>query len=274
VSTDYFRTMGIPLVRGRWFRAADSAEATRVVLVNEAFAREFFPGEDPVGRRIIYSSRRQNDAREIVGVVGDVRHFGLARNAPAEFYTPQPQPPSYHGMTIVIRAPREPAALVPDVRQAVRALAPDVPIYGVKTLPDLVEGSVDAARFRTELLGLFAALAIGLAVVGTYGVVSLLVSQRVQEIGVRMALGASRRDILDLVVGRGIQPVAIGTLAGLGGGYLLARAIEGLLFQVSPADPVTLAIAALVIMLAGLLASWIPARRACRVDPVVALKTE
>ena len=274
VSSGYFEAMEIPLLQGRWFTPADDAAAPRVVVVNAAFAREFFPEEDPVGKRIIYSSRRQNDPREIVGVVGDVHHFGLAKNAPAEFYTPQPQPPSYHGMTIVIRGHVEPAGLMAEVRNAVRALAPDAPIYNVKSLPELVNASVADARFRTLLLGLFAALALTLAVVGTYGVVSLLVSQRAQEMGVRLALGASPREVVAHVITRGLQPVVAGAAGGLAAGYALARAIDGLLFNVRPGDPATFAIAALVILAAGLLATWIPARRACRVDPAVALRAE
>ena len=273
VSVDYFKTMGIPLLRGRAFGPADDAVAPHVVLVNEAFARRFFPGENPVGRQMIYAARQQNDAREIVGVVGNVRHFGLGKEAPAEFYTPQPQPPSYHGMTVVFQTSAPATSLIPAARAAVRELAPDTPIYNVKALGEVVEQSVADARFRTTLLGLFAALALVLAVVGTYGVISLLVAQRTQEMGIRLALGASARDIVALVVGRGARPVVLGTLVGLAAGYGIARAMAGLLFDVTPADPLTFAFAAIVIVSAGLVASWLPARRACRVDPVVALKT-
>ncbi len=273
VSTAFFRTMGIPLVRGRTFTAADSAASPRVVVIDEAFARQFFPGEDPIGRRMIYASRQQNDAREIVGIVGDVHHFGLGRAPVPQFYTPQPQPPSYHGMTVVLQARANPEALMPDVRRAVRALAPDAPIYNVRTLGQVVDASVADARFRTRLLGLFAALALVLAVVGTYGVIALLVAQRTQEMGIRLALGAAPRDIRALIVHRGMQPVLLGAGLGLAGGYGIARTIAGLLFEVDPADPLAFGVAAAAMLASGFVATWIPARRACRVDPVVALRT-
>lgn len=272
IGADYFRTMAIPLVRGRLFGAGDTAASPRVVIVNEAFAREFFPGEDPVGKRMIYAGRRQNDAREIVGVVGDVRHFGLARPAVAEFYTPQAQPPTYTGMTVVVEARAAAAVLMPSIREAVRALAPDAPVYNARTVAEIVDGSVSEARFRTVLLVLFAALAFVLAVVGTYGVIALLVAQRTQEMGIRLALGASPRDIRGLIVGRGMRPILVGMALGLAGGYATARAVGQLLFHVGPGDPATFGLCALLILASGLVATWLPARRACRVDPVVALR--
>src|SRR6185295_3121497 len=257
-SPGYFEAMRIPLVRGRLFTAADSAQApTRVVVVNEAFARRFFPGEDPIGRRIIYTSRRQNDPRTIVGIIGDVHHFGLDAAAAPEFYTPEPQPPSYHAMTIVLRVQGDPLAILPAVRADVRALAPTAPLYNVRTLDSLRDASVSAARFRTLLLALFAGLALVLAIVGTYGVISLAVAERRQEMGIRLALGAARSDILRLVLAGGLQPLAGGAALGLGGGFLLSRAVSGLLFKVTPADPVTFAIAGAVILAAGLAAAWI-----------------
>jgi putative ABC transport system permease protein len=271
-SPGYFDVLRIPIVRGRVFTAADTADAARVVVVNEAFARRFFPGEDPVGRRVIYASRGQNDPRTIVGVVGDVHHFGLDAAASAEFYTPEPQPPSYHAMTVVVAARGNPAALVPAIRADVRALAPDAPLYNVRTLADLRDSSVSAARFRTTLMALFAALALVLAIVGTYGVISLAVGERRREMSIRLALGAARSDVVRLVLAGGLQPLAAGAALGLAGGALLAHGVSGLLFGVTAADPATFAIAAVVILVAGLAAAWIPARRACRVDPAIALK--
>ena len=272
-SPDYFESMGIPIVRGRRFLPGDTASAARVVVVNEAMARQFFPGEDPIGRRIIYSSRRQNDPRTIVGIVGDVHHFGLQKPPAPEFYTPQTQPPSYHAMTVVMRVTGDTAALIPAVRADVRALAPDAPLYNVRTLERMVDASVSDARFRTLLLALFAALAVVLAAVGTYGVIALAVSQRTQEMGIRLALGARPSDILRMVLGAGLRPLLAGAAIGLAGGLLLSRAVAGLLFKVTPADPLTFVVAAAVILTAGLAAAWLPARRACRVDPAIALRT-
>ncbi len=244
-----------------------------VVVVNEAMARQFFPGEDPIGRRIIYTSRRQNDPRTIVGIVGDVHHFGLQKPPAPEFYTPQTQPPSYHAMTVVMRVTGDTAALIPAVRADVRALAPDAPLYNVRTLERMVDASVSDARFRTLLLALFAALAVVLAAVGTYGVIALTVSHRTQEMGIRLALGARPSDILRMVLGAGLRPLLAGAAIGLAGGLLLSRAVAGLLFKVTPADPLTFVVAAAVILTAGLAAAWLPARRACRVDPAIALHT-
>lgn len=244
------------------------------MIISETFARRFFPGEDPVGRRMIYASRRQNDPRLIVGVVGDVRHFGLDQTAPAEFYTPEAQPPSYGGMTIVMQVAGTADAVMPPVRAVVRAMAPNAPVYNVRTLDQLVHASVAAPRFRTLLLAIFAGLALALTVVGTYGVISLVVSQRTQELGIRLALGATRAEIVRLVVGRGLQPLALGTVLGLAGGFAVSRAIASLLFNVTPADPATFGLAALVIVASGVLATWVPARRACRVDPARALRAQ
>jgi putative ABC transport system permease protein len=273
-SPDYFRTMGIELVRGRVFADRDHAEARRVVVINETMARQFFPGEHPVGRAIIYSARRQNDSREIVGIIRDVHHFGLDRDAAPEFYVPQAQPPSYGGMTVVMRVRGDAAALVPAVRGSVRELDSDAPMYNVRTLNDLLKGSLADARLRTTLLASFAALALLLAVMGTYGVMSVAVTQRGREMGVRLALGATPSHLVRLVVGQGVRPILAGTMLGLLAGYLLSQAVAGMLFQVKPGDPATFAAASAVIVLAGLGAAWLPARRACRVDPAVALRPE
>ena len=271
-SPSYFETMGIELVDGRLFTERDDASSARVVVVNQALARQFFPNENPIGRRIVYSSRRQNDAREIVGVVRDVRHFGLDREPMPEFYTPQAQPPGYGGMFVVIRYDGDPAPLVPSLRQEVRALEPDVPLYSVRTIPELIDQSIAEARVRTALLGLFAVLALVLATLGAYGVISVVVSQRTREIGIRMALGADASHVMRLIVGQGMLPVLAGTIVGLGAAALLARAIEGLLFDVQPADPITFLLAPLVIIVAGALAVWQPARRACRIPAADVLR--
>jgi predicted permease len=264
--------MGIPILRGRGFTSADGDEAARVVVINETMARQFFPGEDPVGRQMIYNSRRQGDSRTIVGVVGDVHHFGLDSDPAPEFYTPQHQPPSYHGMTIVMQVEGDPSSLVAAASAEVRALEPNAPIHDVRTTEQLLTESVAEARFRTMLLGAFAALALLLAIVGTYGVISMVVNQRAREMGIRLALGASASDIRRLVVVQGVRPVLLGLAIGLAGGLLASRAARSLLFHVAPGDPVTLSSAALIILAAAAIAAWLPARRASRVDPVVVLR--
>ena len=271
-SPSYFDTMGIERIEGRLFTDRDDGAAARVVIVNQAMARQFFPNEDPIGKRIVYSSRQQNDAREIVGVVKDVRHFGLDRDPAPEFYTPQAQPPGYGGMTVIIRFGGDPSPLIPSIRAAVRELEPDVPLYGVRTLAQLRDQSVADARVRTQLLGLLAALALMLAALGAYGVISVAVNQRTREMGIRMALGASRSDVVRLIVFQGLRPVMVGTVIGLVGGAVLARAIEGILFSITPADPVTFAVAPILIVGAGAVAAWLPARRAGRVSCADILK--
>ena len=273
-SPEYFGTMGILLVKGRLLAARDTADAPRVVVINETMARRFFPGEDPIGRRIIYSSRGQNDSREIVGVVGDVHHFGKQREPAPEFYTPQGQPPSYHGMTVVLRVQGTPSQLVPAVRAEARALEPEAPLYNVRTMEQLVGKSVAEERLRTLLLSLFAGLALLLAVVGTYGVLSIAVANRTREMGIRLALGADRSDVVRLVVGQGLRPIVAGLVLGVAGSVALGRSVSGLLFNVSAVDPLTFAVVPVLIAASGVLAAWIPARRACRIDPASALRPE
>jgi putative ABC transport system permease protein len=274
VSVDYFRALGIPLQRGRLFTMNDNERSKHVILINEALARRYFPGEDPIGRRIVYASRLQNDPREIVGVIGDVHHFGLDAAPTPEFYTPELQPPTYGSMTVVLHGEGDPVATIPAVRAVVRQFAPNVPVYNVRTLAQLIDASTGTVRTRTVLLGLFAALALVLALVGTYGVVSIVVSQRVREIGIRLALGASPRDILKLIVGGGLKPILTGGVAGLAGAIVAGRVLGGLLFHVSPADPLTFGSTVATVLVTGFVATWIPARRASRVDPVSALRVE
>jgi len=273
-SVDYFHALGIPLLRGRLFTSSDDERSKHVILINEALARRYFPGEDPIGRRIVYASRLQNDPREIVGVIGDVHHFGLDTAPTPEFYTPELQPPTYAGMTVVLHGEGDPDATIPAVRTIVREFAPTVPVYNVRTLAQLIDASTTTVRTRTVLLGLFAALALVLSLVGTYGVVSIVVSQRVREIGIRLALGASPRDILKLIVGGGLKPILTGGAVGLSGAIVAGRALGGLLFHVSPDDPVTFGSTVGIILVTGFVATWMPARRASMVDPASALRME
>ena len=272
--TGYFSTMGIRLLAGRQFSGADDKAAQRVVVINEAMARQFFPGENPLGRRIIYSSRRQDDAREIVGVVADVRHFGLERDPAPEFYIPQKQPPIYNDTTIVMRVDGDPLAIVALVRDEVRALEPLAPIYNVRTLDQLIDHSVADARLRTGLLASFAALAVLLAAIGTYGVMSVAVLQRTREMGIRLALGAAPSDVVRMMIVQGLRPTLAGVAVGIVGAIAMSQAVSGMLFQVKPTDPLTFASVPLIIAASGVLAAWLPARRACHIDPVIALRPE
>ena len=273
-SPGYFETLGIPLVSGRGFTAADTPDSTRVVVINEAFARRFFPGEDPIGKAIVYSARSQGDSRQVVGVVGDVRHFALGVEPVAEFYTPQSQDPSYHTMTVAVRAAGDALSLVGPIRTAIAEQTPNAPIYNVRMLDALVSTSVAAERFRTLLLSLFAGLALLLAIVGTYGVVSAAVTARAREMGIRLALGAQPPEVLRLVLTSGLKLVLGGMVLGIAGAVVLSNSVSSLLFGVEPADPVAFASAATVILVTGVLAIFVPARRASRVDPASALRAE
>jgi len=274
VTPDYFRAMGIPLLRGRVFTGQDDAEAPGVALVNQSLARRYWPGENPLGQRVnLARPEVQHAWRTIVGVVGDVRHAGLDAEIQPEVYAPYYQMPEA-STTLVARAVSEPLMLAAAVRAAVRAVAPDQPVSEVRTMPRVVAESEAMGSRRTVLLLLsaFAALAVLLATVGVYGVISYSVAQRTQEIGVRMALGAAGGDLVWMVVrqalGLALAGVTIGTLAALA----LTRFLSRLAFGVSPADPATFAAVAALLLTVALAASYLPARAATRVDPLTALR--
>jgi len=275
VGLDYFRTMGIPLLSGRAFRAEDTAGKTNVAIVNQKFVEQTFPHENPLGKRFKpgVGSDGKEPWREIVGVVGDVKHQGLDRGDTAECYVPEDQI-GFSTMAGVVRTNLSAASLIPAVRDAVKSLDPDVPIYGVKTMDDYVAESVTLPRLDSTLVGIFGGLALALAVVGIYGVMSYGVAQRTNEIGIRLTLGAQPADVLKLVLKQGLGiallGVAIGTVGAFGVSHLLAK----LLFGVSASDPVVFAGAAAVLVACALAASYVPAWRAARVDPMVALRYE
>jgi putative ABC transport system permease protein len=273
-SPDYFRAMGIPLVRGRQLTERDNKDAPPVVIVNEAFARSFFHGEDPIGHRINHSSPDKPAVwREIVGVVGDVRHFGLDAEARPEFYEPQLQAPAL-ATSIVVRSDTDLTSLAAAVRREVLAMDKDLPVYHLKTMRELISESVAQPRFRTLLLAIFATVALLLSATGLYGVMNYWVTQRTREIGVRMALGAQARDVLRMVVGQGMALAALGVGVGLVAAFALTRIINSLLFGVSATDPWTFVAVPVVLCVVAFVASYIPARRATRVDPMIALRYE
>jgi putative ABC transport system permease protein len=269
VTPGYFRTMRIPLLSGRTFNEHDGPAAAPVIIVNDTMARQMFPGENPVGQRLQLYGR----AREIIGVVGSVRHHGFNRDPRPEMIVPNLQF-QFGGMTLVTRSNLEPSALGTAVAREVHALDPDLPLSRVRTLDAYLANSVAQPRFTTLLLIAFAAVAMVLALVGVYGVMSYSVSQRTREIGVRIALGADRHDVVWMVVRHGMLLAAIGVIAGLVGAAAATRAMERLLFGVTATDPFTFALASVALGVASLAATCIPAWRASRVAPVTALRTE
>lgn len=275
-SPGYFSAMGIPHIRGRVFEHRDTVDSPSVAVISETMARRFWPGEDPIGRRFTYRRGAPDDraSREVIGIVADVKHLSLADEAPPEFYTPQTQIPSYHAMTLTIRTAADPAAIGPAVRSSLSEMDAQVPIYNMRTLDRVLSVSVAASQFRTLLLGAFAGVALLLALVGIYGVVAHAVSERTQEIGVRMALGAHGLDVLRMMLGQGLRPIGAGLLAGLAGAAALSRLMTSLLYDVSPTDPLTIGGVAALLFCTALLAAYIPARRASRIDPIVALRSE
>lgn len=280
VTPGYFAAMGIPLVRGRLFEPRDLEGAPRVVIISEAMARRYWPGEDPLGRRITFNSGIPTEeqqpvggpgSREVVGIVGDVRHLGLDEREVPMFYTPHAQQPSYHTMTLVVRSAGTGTDSLPAIRAAVRNMDPSVPLYQVRSLDQILSRAVATPRLRAGLIGLFALLAALLASLGVYGVISYVVSERTHEFGVRVSLGATARDVRRLVIADGMRPVAVGTLVGLFAAWALGQTLGAFLFGVTPADPLTYAAAVCVLLAAALAATLAPARRAVRVDPVTAL---
>jgi putative ABC transport system permease protein len=270
---NYFRTMQIPLKRGRLFTDQEAAEMRHVVVVNDAFARTNFPGEDPLGKRVTIYMKNDNQPCEIIGVVGDSKHMKLDAKTEPMSYWPHPEL-TYSGMTLVIRTRGEPTAVANAARDVIRALDPAQPVGDVRAMGSLIGTPVARARFNTLLLAIFAFVALLLAGVGIYGVMAYSVAQRTHEIGVRMALGARATDVLRLVVRRGMALALAGVAIGVAASFALTRLMETLLFNVSATDPLTFAGIPLLLAFVALLACLIPARRAARVDPMVALRYE
>ncbi|HKR14838.1 MAG TPA: ABC transporter permease [Pyrinomonadaceae bacterium] len=272
-SNDYFRTMDIALQRGRVFTSQDTANTPQAMVVSEAFVKRYFPNEDPIGKRIVFDGPNKVP-REIVGVVADVHRNGLDVDVEPEMYVSQVQNPERR-LNVVIRAESGDASqLAQAARAEVKAFDPNQIIWRVQTLEELLGTSVAPRRFNMLLLGIFAGVALVLAAVGLYGVMSYSVSWRTHEIGIRMALGAKRADVLRLVVRQGMTMTLIGLAIGLAGAFFFSRVMTGLLHGVSATDPLTFTGVSIVLLLVALLACLIPARRATRVDPIIALRTE
>jgi putative ABC transport system permease protein len=274
ISPDYFEALGVPLLRGRGFSDQDDQTSPGVAIVSESLARRFIPGEEPIGRRIKLGGRESTRPwLIIVGVAGDVHDQALESDARPCVYVPYPQFPTSN-MTLVVRGVSDPKLLIPAIREGVWTVDRDQPVTEIKTMDQFVSESISSRKFNALLLAIFAGLALVLATVGVYGVIAYSVSQRVQEIGIRMALGAQPSSVVRLVLGRGMVLVVVGVAIGLSTSLALTRLMTSLLFGVSATDAGTfLAVSGLLIMIA-LLASYIPARRAAKVDPMVALRSE
>ncbi len=277
VTPGFFRTLQIPLVRGRMLTDADSPTSQRVAVVNESFVRRFFPNGEPVGKRVTFDDPTRPDVRwtTIVGVVADTRRGGFNRPTWAEVYFPHQQAPDRR-MFVFARTTGDPAALARAAQAEVWAIDRDQPIASVRTVAETIARSEANRRFVTLLLGIFAAVALVLAAIGVYGVLAYATAQRTQEIGIRMALGADRRAVVRMVLGGGMKLAGAGVAIGIAGALALTQVLSGsgLLFGVSARDPVTFVLVPTALATVAFLASWIPARRAVRVQPVVALRAE
>jgi len=275
VSVDYFRTLGIPVLRGRSFDARDVQKAPEVAVVSDTLAKRYWPGEDPIGRRISFGTDEKGETSwtTIVGIAADVRQRGLHTEPRAEIYVSSMQSPSRYA-SLIVRSSLDAVGLAASVRREVQAVDGDIPLYDVKTMREVLDGSLAARRFNMALLALFAAVAVLLAAVGLYGVLAYMVTQRTHEIGVRMALGARPRDVLRLVVGQGMALTLVGVLVGVVGALALTRLLSSLLVGVAATDPWTFGMVAVLLSGVACLACYVPARRAARVDPLIALRYE
>jgi putative ABC transport system permease protein len=274
-SPDYFRTLSIPLIAGRAFTLRDDIQAPGVAIINQVLAQRFFPDQEAVGRRIrFYSSRDpQPPWLEVVGVIGDVKQISLDSELRPEIYVPHAQG-AHQALTFFVRADGDPLSLTRAARSAIQAVDKDQPVAWLTTLDQVLAGSVSSRRGLMFLLGVFAVIAVMLAAVGIYGVISHSVSQRTREIGIRMALGARPVDVLKLIVSQGLALVIVGVGAGLVGAMALTRVLSSLLFGVNATDAVTFVCVSLILIVVALLACYVPARRATKVDPCVALRCE
>jgi len=275
VDPDYFETMRIPLIAGREFSARDTRDGAQVVIINETLAKKFFPNEDPIGKHIKpgVSDNGPEKMREIVGVVGDVKHRTLWQESDPESYVSYDQA-AIGGLYVVVRTAGNPLSVLPEIRAQVRALDPELPIYAAQTMDDYVSASVAGRKFVSILCGVFAATGLLLAIVGLFGVMSYTVAQRTHELGVRVAVGAEKLDILRLILRQGMSMTFAGIVVGLIGTLAISRVLTSELFGIAPTDPLTFIGVAILLAGVALAACYLPARRATRVDPMVALRYE
>jgi putative ABC transport system permease protein len=277
ISPDYFNAMGMRLVKGRAFSRHDTEDAPGVVIINETMAARFFHGEEPVGKRIGLSGNPR-DWREIVGVAGDVRNYGVDADVKPEAYVPFLQnAPGYlagvaSAMSVIVRSHNDPSALTVALREQVQALDKDQPVSEIRTMEWYLSESMAQRRFNMLLLGAFAGLALVLAAVGIYGVIAYTVTQRTHEMGIRIALGARDGDILKLIFAHSMLTTLAGIVIGLGAALGLTRLLQNLLYQVTATDPFVFGTIPLLLLLVAMIATYIPARRAMKVDPITALR--
>jgi putative ABC transport system permease protein len=265
--------MKIPLIKGRYFTEQDNPNSLNVMIISESLVRKFFPNEDPMGKRIRRGTSSENPWFTIIGIVGDVKHNSLTEEPRPHIYLSYLQRPTPF-LTVVLRTAIAPEGLSAAVRNEIWAVDKDQPVPEIKSMEKYLSAAVSQKRFNMLLLGIFAGVALILASVGIYGVMSYTVSQRTHEIGIRMALGARQSDVLRLIVGQGMLLALIGVASGLAGAFTLTRLLSTLLFGVSATDPATFALISILLCGVAFLASYIPARRAIKIDPMVALRHE
>jgi putative ABC transport system permease protein len=272
ITPDYFRVLEIPLLKGRYFTEGDNADAPGVVIINQAMAKKYWPGEDALGKRINFGDADPKKIKwfTIVGIVGDLRHRGLDEDPKPEFYLPHPQRP-FRGMILTLRSEQDPRALVSAIRRELQAYDPEQPLANVRTLEIVASESIAPRRLSVVLIGVFATVALVLAAVGIYGVMSFLVVQRTHEIGVRMALGAQRSDVLRLMMGHALRLVLTGAAIGLAIALVSSQGLQAMLYRVGAFDGPTFVVVTFALTAVALLASYIPALRATRSDPMIAL---
>ncbi|MBL9218308.1 MAG: ABC transporter permease [Opitutaceae bacterium] len=272
-SRDYFETMRIPLIRGRYFTDQEKADEPRVVIIDTMFAETHFAGQDPIGKRVMMGNPANPTALTVIGVVGHVQNYGIGQDTRVQLYSPYRQvPPGF--VSFVLRTSVEPAALGNSIRGAMREIEPTLPVFAVRTMDEVFDNTVTNQRIMLTLLSIFAGLALLLAAIGLYGVLSYIVGQRTREVGIRMALGATAGSVRQLMLNQGLKLAAIGLGVGLIACLGVARLTASVLYGVSPYDPLSLGAVSVILVAIGLFSSWLPAHKATRVNPTEALRTE